>query len=103
MHEYSDYVIYGDETGDHSLKTIYPNHPIFLLALCIFSKQDYVTEVVRQIKKLKFAFWGHDGVILHSAKLRKQIDDFQFLQNQERRKFFIDTLNSYFLKKSLTR
>ncbi len=94
MYEYGEYIIYGDETGDQSLKTIYKDHPIFLLALCIFSKQDYITEVVTRFKELKFTFWGHDGVVLHSAKLRKQIEDFQFLQNQKRRAFFIETLNT---------
>jgi hypothetical protein len=93
-HEYGDFIIYGDETGDHSMGTVYKQHPIFALVLCIFSKNDYVVNVTRHIKKLKFTFWGHDATILHSAKLRRQIEDFQFLQNPKRREFFIETLNA---------
>lgn len=93
VHNYGDFVIYGDETGDHSMETIYEQHPVFALVLCIFSKDSYISDVTRNIKKLKFAFWGHDATILHSAKLRRQIDDFQFLQNQKRREFFISKLN----------
>lgn len=93
-HNYGDFVIYGDETGDHSMDTTYKHHPIFALVLCIFSKDAYTVDVVRHLKNLKFHFWGHDATILHSAKLRRQIEDFQFLQNQRRREFFIETLNA---------
>jgi hypothetical protein len=92
-HDYGDFVIYGDETGDHSMDTAYKQHPVFALVLCIFSKDAYIGDVVRHLKKLKFTFWGHDTTILHSAKLRRQIEDFQFLQNQKRREFFIERLN----------
>ena len=91
--EYSEYIIYGDESGDHSLKSIYPQHPVFVLALCVFSKEEYLTNVVTKFKKLKFEFWGHDTIILHSAKLRRQIEDFQFLNNPQKRKIFIEAVN----------
>lgn len=92
-HNYGDFVIYGDETGDHSMKIAYECHPIFALVLCIFSKNDYIIDVVKHLKELKFRFWGHDATILHSSKLRKQKEDFQFLQNQKRRALFIERLN----------
>jgi hypothetical protein len=91
--EYSEYIVYGDESGDHSLKSIYPQHPVFVLALCVFSKEEYLTNVVTKFKKLKFAFWGHDTIVLHSAKLRRQIEDFQFLNNLQKRKIFIEAVN----------
>lgn len=92
-HGYSEYIIYGDETGDHSMSIAYEQHPVFALAFCVFSVQDYVTKTVQYIKNLKFKFWGHDAVILHSAKLRKQIDDFRFLQNRRRREFFLEEVS----------
>lgn len=34
---YSDFVVYVDESGDHSLASIDPNYPVFVLALCVFT------------------------------------------------------------------
>lgn len=34
---FSDYVVYVDESGDHSLASIDPDYPVFVLALCIFT------------------------------------------------------------------
>lgn len=93
-HDYGDFIIYGDETGDHSMDITYKQHPIFALVLCVFSKDSYAIDATKHLKKLKFTFWGHDAIILHSAKLRRQIEDFQFLQNQKHRDFFIETLNA---------
>lgn len=101
-HNYSDFVIYGDETGDPSLNLTYAEHPIFALVLCIFSKIDYSEHAIKYIKTLKFTFWGHDAVIFHSSKLRKQIGDFQFLQNIERRIFFLNTLSTAIQKSPFT-
>ncbi len=93
-HNYSEYIIYGDETGDQSMTSIYKEHPVFALTLCVFSKRRvYIEQVVRLFKKFKFSFWGHDAIILHGAKLRRQIEDFQFLQNKIRRGLFLDELS----------
>ncbi len=57
-------------------------YPAFVLAFCIFSKKAYLEEIIRLVKSFKFTFWGHDLTVLHSAKLRKRLDDFQFLHDQ---------------------
>ena len=62
---YSDYVVYVDESGDHSLQSIDPNFPVFSLAFCIFKKSDFVETVVPSVQRLKFEFWGHDAAVLH--------------------------------------
>jgi len=36
---FSDYIIHVDESGDHSLESIDPNYPVFVLAFCIFNKR----------------------------------------------------------------
>lgn len=38
---FSDYIVYVDESGDHSLTSIHAGYPIFVLALCIFHKEEY--------------------------------------------------------------
>ncbi|MDQ6991340.1 MAG: DUF3800 domain-containing protein [Mariprofundaceae bacterium] len=57
--EFSDYIVYVDESGDHGLQNIDPNYPIFVLAFCIFHK-NYYCDGVNQFKKtlpfdIKFA------------------------------------------------
>lgn len=79
--EFSDYVVYVDESGDHSLEVIYEEHPVFVLSFCVFKKSDYAQLVAPAICSLKFDFWGHDSIVLHSHKIRKQLDDFSILAN----------------------
>jgi hypothetical protein len=55
---FSDYVVYVDESGDHSLQSIDPDFPVFSLAFCIFKKPDFVETVVPVVQRLKFDFWG---------------------------------------------
>lgn len=68
-------------------------YPVFVLAFCVFSKSTYLEEVVKLIKQVKFSFWGHDLTVLHSFKLRKRIDEFQFLHDQKTRTLFIENLS----------
>ena len=88
---YSDYIVYADESGDLSLED--KEYPVFVLAFCVFSKREYLTDVVRHIKGFKFATWGHDMTVLHSKKIRIQADDFRFLQGQAQRGVFMTTLS----------
>jgi len=49
---HSDYIVYVDESGDHSLTSIDPDYPVFVLSFCIFRKEVYasgVTPVIRQL------------------------------------------------------
>ena len=61
------YVVYVDESGDHNLATINPQSPVFVLAFCIFDKEDYRLGAVPMVQKLKFDFWGHDCAIEGSS------------------------------------
>lgn len=49
--KYSDFIIYVDESGDHSLKSIDEGYPIFVLAFCIFDKNSYSQNVVKKLKE----------------------------------------------------
>lgn len=88
---HGDYIVYADESGDLSFED--KEYPVFVLAFCIFSKHEYLTEVVRRIKGLKFAVWSHDMTVLHSKKIRTQADDFRFLQGVAQREAFMKTLS----------
>ena len=92
--DHSEFVIYADESGDPSTKTKCSEYPVFALALCVFSKREYIADVMRHMKGFKFACWGHDMTILHSKKIRKQIEDFYFLQNRSIRDLFMTRLTA---------
>lgn len=93
MAGFSNYVVYVDESGDHSLESIDPEYPVFVLACCIFKKADYAGRATPLIQDFKFRHFGHDIVILHSHDIRKQIPPFAFLQNQAKRERFMADLN----------
>lgn len=91
--DFSDYIIFADESGDHGLTSINPENPVFVLAFCIFKKADYISIVKEATAKFKMQFWGHDLVILHNHEIRKSTGEFVFLFNEEKRKIFMHLLN----------
>ena len=80
--EFSDYIVYVDESGDHGLKTIDPQYPVFVLVFCIFRKQDYINTAVPLIQSFKFKHFGHDQTILHETDIRKSQKEFSFLKKE---------------------
>lgn len=44
---FSDYVVYVDESGDHSLASIDPDYPVFVLTLCVFHKRHCTKPLTR--------------------------------------------------------
>jgi hypothetical protein len=87
--EFSDYVIYADESGDHSLTKIDPIYPVFVLCLCVFRKGDYIRRIVPAIQEFKFRWFGHDAIILHERDIRKQVAPFHRLSNPSDRSQFM--------------
>ena len=91
---FSDYVVYVDESGDHSLASIDPDYPVFVLALCIFHRRHYSEKIIPAVEKLKFNYFGHDSVVLHENEIRKQKGDFAFLSHRPTRTAFMERVSS---------
>lgn len=91
---FGDYIVFIDESGDHGLANVDLNYPIFVLALCVFRKQDYIDIVCPAVQRLKFKHWGHDSVVLHEHDIRKPSGQYGFLFNPARRSAFMDDLNA---------
>jgi Protein of unknown function (DUF3800) len=91
---FSDYVVYVDESGDHSLASIDKEYPVFVLALCIFHKRHYAEQIIPAVEKFKFNYFGHDSVVLHENEIRKQVGAFAFLNSLAMRDEFIAKLSS---------
>jgi hypothetical protein len=91
---FSDYVVYVDESGDHSLASIDRDYPVFVLALCVFHKRHYAEKIIPAVEKLKFNYFGHSSVVLHEHEIRKQKGEFAFLSHHPTRIEFMERLSS---------
>lgn len=90
---FSNYIVFVDESGDHGLKSIDPNYPMFVLAFCIFRKAEYATTVVPKLKHFKLKHFGHDQVILHETDIRKDRGNFSILKTREKKEAFMNELS----------
>ncbi|GGD23039.1 DUF3800 domain-containing protein [Pyruvatibacter mobilis] len=99
---FGEYIIYVDESGDHGLKSIDPNYPVFVLAFCIFEKNNYAHEIAPKLQAFKFRWFGHDSIILHEHEIRKQKPPFNFLKPQIVRDQFLEELNKIFGETQMT-
>jgi hypothetical protein len=88
---FSNYIVFVDETGDHGLTSINRDFPLFGLAFCIFKKADYIETVTPALRRLKYATFGHDLVVLHEHDIRKRENAFALL-NREPREAFLKAL-----------
>ncbi|KAF3981589.1 MAG: DUF3800 domain-containing protein [Methylococcales symbiont of Hymedesmia sp. n. MRB-2018] len=99
--EYSDYIIYVDESGDHSLTSIDQEYPIFVLAFCVFKKDNYLKSVDR-VQSFKFAHFGHDIIILHENDIRRDRGVFSKLKTKTLKDSFMTELSDIIEKEEFT-
>ncbi len=90
--QFSDYIVYVDESGDHGLTGIDPEYPVFVLVFCIFLKQDYINKLIPALAGFKTKYWGHDEVVLHEHEIRKPKNEFMILIERATRESFISEL-----------
>lgn len=90
---FGDYLVFVDESGDHSLTSINPQYPVFVLAFVIIRKADYIERVCRDFQSFKMRYWGHDEVVLHEHEIRKPRDAFSFLIHKPTRERFLAELS----------
>ncbi|MBK9446957.1 MAG: DUF3800 domain-containing protein [Betaproteobacteria bacterium] len=90
---HGDFIIYVDESGDHSLESIDTDYPVFVLSFCIFRKTDYAEHITPAIRLLKFATFGHDMVVLHESDIRRKKGAFSRLSKAPR-EAFLNTLTN---------
>jgi len=89
---FSKYIVYVDESGDHSLYSIDEKYPLFVLAFCVFHKRHYSEHVVSALQKFKFNHFGHDQVILHEHEIRKEKGSFNIFRSRDQKERFLDEL-----------
>lgn len=87
------YFLFIDESGDHGLKTIDPNSPVFVLCGVLIAFDDHAA-FVEQMYALKNHFWRSKEVIFHSRDIRKCEKEFSILLDLNVKKAFYDRLNA---------
>jgi len=92
--KFSKYIVFVDESGDHGLQSIDRDYPMFVLAFCIFRKDEYANTIVSEFKHFKFKHFGHDQVILHETDIRKDRGDFSILKTHEKKEAFLNELSA---------
>jgi hypothetical protein len=80
----SEYIVYVDESGDHSLESIDESYPIFVLSFCVFKISDYTASTAPALRALKFELFGHDMVVFHEIEIRRKRGPFATLQKEPR-------------------
>lgn len=91
---FGDWIVYVDESGDHSLVNVDSKYPVFVLAFCVFNKRHYSEKIIPAVEKFKFNYFGHDSVVLHENEIRKQKGAFAFLSHRALRERFVDQLSA---------
>lgn len=59
-HHFSDFIVYVDESGDHGIRTMDPDYPIFVLAFCVFKKEEVASLLAPSMLRFKYAHFRHD-------------------------------------------
>lgn len=90
--KFSNYIVYVDESGDHSLTSLDDNYPLFVLAFCVFHKRYYSEHVVSALEKFKFNHFGHDLIVLHENEIRKESGDFNIFRSKDEKNRFLNEL-----------
>ncbi len=93
MPEYSDFIIYADESGDPNPASVDANYPVFVLNFCVFRKDVYADSVLPAAAAFKFAHFGHDMAVLHEHDIRRRNPPFTFLQDEHNRTEFMEGLS----------
>lgn len=83
MPDFSDIIVYVDESGNHGLESPDLTFPVFVLAFCVFRKNAYINQTVPAMQSFKFRHFGHDGVVLHEREIRKKLGPFSMLTQPE--------------------
>jgi hypothetical protein len=89
---FSNYIVYVDESGDHSLQSIDDNYPVFVLAFCVFHKRHYSEVIVPALEKFKFNYFGHDQIVLHENEIRKEKGAFTTFRSRQQKHDFLNQL-----------
>ena len=90
-----------DESGDHGLKKLNQEFPLFLLCGILVEQLNY-SRIRESFNSIKNKFWGNTNVIFHSRDIRKCEKEFvTFLDSNVKTQFY-DELNRSMIQNEFT-
>ncbi|MEK4181711.1 DUF3800 domain-containing protein [Aeribacillus sp. FSL K6-1121] len=89
-----EFLVFLDETGDHSLRHVDKEYPIFALGAMYCKRDDYINTINPLFDEFKYEFFNKRNIILHSTDIRKSRKNFNILMNKQVREKFFERLNN---------
>lgn len=80
----SEWIVFVDESGDHSLESIDQAYPIFALTFCVIHKDEYIDRLTPKVRRLKFDLFGHDQIVFHESEIVRKKGLFARMGKEER-------------------
>lgn len=86
-------ILFLDESGDHNLTSIDPQHPIFVLGGVIVNEEYAFGEMTMKLNKFKEEIFGTTNITLHTADFTRQKNGFERMKEREFCEEFYSKLN----------
>lgn len=87
-------VLFLDESGDHNLRVIDPQYPLFVLGGVIMDKEYAEGELVMRMNAFKRELFGREDLVLHTADITRNRNGFERLKDPGFRAVFYRKLNA---------
>lgn len=86
-------IMFLDESGDHNLRLIDRQYPLFVLGGVIVDKEYAEGELTQKLSAFKRDLFSNDNLILHTADITRNRNGFERLKEPAFRRVFYDRLN----------
>lgn len=86
-------ILFLDESGDHNLIAIDPQHPIFVLGGVIVERKYALDEMTDKVNSFKKSLFGTTNIILHTADFTRQKNGFERMKEKDFCERFYTKLN----------
>lgn len=86
-------ILFLDESGDHNLTAIDPQHPIFVLGGIVVDKDYAQGKMTEALNAFKIELFGTKDITLHTADFTRQKNGFERIKDREFCDLFYRKLN----------
>lgn len=86
-------VLFLDESGDHNLRIVDPQYPLFVLGGVIVEQSYAEGEMAERVSAFKRELFGRDDMVLHTADITRNRNGFERLKDAAFRQRFYESLN----------
>jgi hypothetical protein len=76
-------ILFLDESGDHNLTAIDPQHPIFVLGGIIADENYALGEMTQELNRFKEEIFGTQKITLHTADFTRQKNGFERMKEKD--------------------